>query len=212
MFVPEPFKEDRIEVLHDAIRAARLAALVTIGADGMTASHVPVLLEPQVGRHGTLVGHISRANGQWKTASAETPALAIFTGPDAYISPSWYPSKREAGKVVPTWNYVAVHAYGPIAWIDKADALREIVTRLTERHEAGRDEPWAVSDAPDDFVRQMLRGIVGFRLTIERLEGKWKMSQNRNQADRKGAADGLRREATPEADEVADLIPLAPER
>ena len=211
MFVPEPFKEDRLPVLHDAILAAHLATLVTSGDAGIAASHIPVLLDAEAGRYGTLIGHVSRANSQWQTASPDNPALAIFTGPDAYISPSWYPSKTETGKVVPTWNYVAVHAYGKLDWFDGADALRDVVTRLTVRHEAGRQAPWAVSDAPEEFVAAMLKGIVGFRLPIDRIEGKWKMSQNRNAVDRAGTVDGLRREGTTDAAAVADLVPTTPE-
>jgi transcriptional regulator len=154
-----------------------------------------------------LLGHISRANPQWRETAPEIEALAIFTGPDAYISPGWYPSKQETGKVVPTWNYVAVHAYGTIEFFDEADALRDVVNRLTNRQEAGRDEPWAVTDAPDDFVQAMLKGIVGFRLPIARLEGKWKMSQNRNAADRDGAIAGLKAEKDLGASAVAALVP-----
>jgi transcriptional regulator len=131
-------------------------------------------------------------------------ALAIFQGPDAYITPSWYETKRQTGKVVPTWNYVAVHAYGTIGFFDAPDRLRDVVTRLTVRHEAERAEPWAVSDAPADFVEGMLKGIVGFELPIARLEGKWKMSQNRPAQDRAGVAAGLQAEGQ---DDVAELIP-----
>jgi transcriptional regulator len=202
VYVPPLFKQDRVEVLHDAIRHAGLATLVTLTADGLIASHVPMLLEPDPAPYGTLVGHLARPNPQARSAVGE--ALAIFLGPDAYITPSWYATKRQNGKVVPTWNYVAIHAYGAVEFFDDPDRLREVVTRLTERHETLRAQPWAVTDAPPDFVEGMLRGIVGFSLPISRLEGKWKMSQNRPAEDRAGVADGLRAEQRPE---VADLIP-----
>ena len=188
MYVPPAFREDRPEILHTAIRATGLAILVTTGPDGLIASHVPLLLDPDAGPHGTLHGHLARANPQ---ARATGEALAIFPGPDAYITPSWYATKQEDGKVVPTWNYVAVHATGPLDWFDEPGQLLDLVTRLTERHEAARAEPWAVADAPTDYVAGMLRGIVGFSIAIARLEGKWKMSQNRPPADRAGVVAGL---------------------
>ena len=201
MYVPALFNEDRIDVLHDAIRCTGLATLVTLAADGLIASHVPMLLDAEPEPNGTLVGHLARPNPQGKGAIGE--ALAIFHGPDAYITPSWYATKRQNGKVVPTWNYVAIHAYGPIEFFDDTERLRDVVTRLTAREEAGRAEPWAVTDAPPDFIEGMLRGIVGFALPIRRLEGKWKMSQNRPAEDRVGVVAGLRAEQRPD---VADLI------
>lgn len=188
MYVPPAFREERPEILHAAIRATGLAILVTTGPDGLIASHVPLLLDPDAGPNGTLYGHLARANPQ---AEATGEALAIFPGPDAYITPSWYATKQEDGKVVPTWNYVAVHATGPLDWFDEPGQLLDLVTRLTERHEAARAEPWAVADAPTDYVAGMLRGIVGFSIAIARLEGKWKMSQNRPPADRAGVVAGL---------------------
>jgi transcriptional regulator len=204
MYVPPAFREDRIETLHAAIRAAGLATLVSLGADGLVASHVPMLLDAAAGPHGTLYGHLAKANPHAAGGAAGTQALAIFQGPDAYITPSWYETKRQTGKVVPTWNYVAIHASGPLEMFDDADRLLELVTRLTQRHEGGRAQPWAVADAPPDFVRGQLKGIVGFALPIARLEGKWKMSQNRPAADRAGVAEGLGGEGR---DEVAALVP-----
>ncbi len=147
MYVPPLFKEDRIDVLHDAIRRAGLATLVTLTPDGLIASHVPMLLDSEPAPYGTLLGHVARPNPQARGAVPGVQALAIFQGPDAYITPSWYATKRETGKVVPTWNYVAIHAYGPVAFFDDVERLRAIVTRLTERQEAARAAPWAVSDA-----------------------------------------------------------------
>jgi transcriptional regulator len=197
MYVPPQFKEDRVPVLHAAMRQAGLATLVTFAGDGLEASHVPMLLDPEPAPFGTLYGHISRANAQWRQSRADIPALAIFLGPDAYISPSWYETKRQTGKVVPTWNYVAIHAAGPVRFFHDPDQLLALVTRLTERHEGERTEPWAVRDAPEEFISAQLKGIVGFALSITRLEGKWKMGQNRPLADRRGAVDGLLREGGP---------------
>jgi len=206
MYVPPAFREDRPEVLRAAIRASGLAILVSFGSEGLIASHVPMMLDEADGPHGTLLGHIARGNPQWRASDADVPALAIFPGPDAYISPSWYATKRETGKVVPTWNYVTVHAYGPLVFFEEAEALRGLVSRLTVAHEAGRPAPWAVTDAPEGFITSQLKGIVGFRLAITRLEGKWKMSQNRPLEDRLGAIEGLEQEGTPGAAAVADTV------
>jgi transcriptional regulator len=201
MYNPPLFKEDRIEVLHDAIRRAGLVTLVTQTADGLIASHAPMLLDLEPAPYGTLIGHLARPNPQARGAIGE--GLAIFQGPDAYITPSWYATKRQNGKVVPTWNYVAIHAYGAVEFFSDPERLRVVVTRLTERQEAGRPQPWAVTDAPADFIDGMLKGIVGFAMPIARLEGKWKMSQNRPAEDRAGVISGLEAEQRPA---VADLI------
>ena len=203
MYVPPLFKQDDIDVLHDAIRHAGLATLVTLTQDGLIASHVPMLLDAEPAPYGTLLGHLARPNPQARGPAPGVQALAIFQGPDAYITPSWYQTKRATGKVVPTWNYVAIHAYGPIEFFDDAERLRAIVTRLTDRQEGPRADPWAVTDAPADFTDAMLKGIVGFALPIVRLEGKWKMSQNRPAEDRAGVMDGLRADGR---NDVADLI------
>jgi transcriptional regulator len=191
VYIPPLFKEDRIEVLHDAIRNAGLATLVTLMADGLIASHVPMLLDAGPGPYGTLLGHVARPNPQARGAVAGTEALAIFQGPDAYITPSWYETKRRDAKVVPTWNYVTIHAYGTVTFFNDTDRLRGIVTRLTDREEGRRTEPWAVTDAPAEYIDAMLKGIVGFAIPIARLEGKWKMSQNRPAEDRAGVVAGL---------------------
>jgi transcriptional regulator len=201
MYNPPLFQEDRIEVLHDAIRATGLATLVTQTAGGLIASHVPMLLDRGSTPYGTLIGHLARPNPQARGAIGE--GLAIFQGPDAYVTPSWYATKRQSGKVVPTWNYVAIHAYGAVEFFSDPERLRDVVTRLTERHELARAQPWAVTDAPSDFIDAMLKGIVGFAIPIARLEGKWKMSQNRPAEDRAGVISGLEAEQQPG---VADLI------
>ena len=191
MYVPAHFAEERIDVLHDTIERIALGTLVSGGDGRLEATHLPFLLDRDRGPAGTLVGHVAKANRQW-TRAAGGPALVTFLGPEGYVSPSAYPSKATSGgKVVPTWNYVAVHVSGVVHTVDDPGRLLEIVTRLTERHEAGRREPWAVSDAPDDFVAAMLRGIVGIEIPIDSIEGKWKLSQNRDEADRRGGVADL---------------------
>ncbi len=191
MYVPAQFKEDRVPVLHEAIREIAFGTLVTLGSDGLIASHVPMLVKPEPGPYGTLEGHLAKPNPQGRGHEGAFEALATFLGPHSYISPSLYPTKQANGRVVPTWNYAAVHAYGPVEFYTDPDRLLDLVTRLTEVHEAGRAEPWAVSDAPADFVRGMLNGIVGFSMVITRLDGKWKMSQNRPAEDRAKVAAEL---------------------
>lgn len=156
-----------------------------------------------------LHGHMARANPQW-TLSPLGEAIAIYSGPDAYVTPSWYAAKREHGKVVPTWNYVAVHAYGPVEFYEDEARLRDVVGRVTDLHEAGRADPWRVSDAPEAFVRAQLRGIVGVRIPVTRIEGKRKMSQNRPDADRAGVAAGLAASEREGDRAVAAMIPVPP--
>ncbi len=184
MYVPDHFREDRPDILHQAMRQIGFATLVTQNLD---ANHMPMLLDGNV-----LRGHVARANPVWK--SGEGTVLAIFLGPHAYVSPNWYPSKAETGKAVPTWNYITVHARGRIQWRQEPDWLRAHVTALSQEHESGRPSPWQVSDAPANYVDGLLRAIVGFELTIESLEGKYKLSQNRDAADRAGVRDALARE------------------
>ena len=210
MYVPSDFNEGRVPVLHAAIREIAFGALVTLGADGLRASHIPMLIEPEPLPLGKLWGHLARANPQWQTLRHDVPALAIFIGPHAYISPSWYATKQATGKVVPTWNYVAIHASGALRIIDDAAHARAHLARLTAMHEAGRAAPWAIDDAPDAFIAGMLKGIVSFELAIDRLEGKWKMSQNRPAEDRAGVVAGLKRENG--SAEVAALVAAASER
>lgn len=188
MYVPDHFREERPEVLHDAMGRIGFATLVTTG---MEANHLPMLLEG-----GVLRGHVARANPVWK--ADDGAALAIFLGPHAYVSPSWYPSKAATSKAVPTWNYITVHARGAIRWIQDGDWLRNHVTALSDTHEAGRAEPWKVGDAPASYIDGLLRAIVGFELTIEKLEGKYKLSQNRDVADREGVRDAYAREGRPD--------------
>jgi transcriptional regulator len=210
MYVPAHFAEDRIPVLHEAIRTCGLATLVSLTEDGLIASHVPLLLDPEKGTFGALIGHVARPNPQAKGAIGD--ALAVFLGPEGYITPSYYATKRENGKVVPTWNYTAIHAYGHLRFFNDKAELLDIVTRLTDRHEGERAQPWAVTDAPADFVQGMLNGIIGFELVITRLQGKRKMSQNRPMADRAGVVDGLREDGRPDLADLVDQVAVAPDR
>ncbi|MEK1840439.1 MAG: FMN-binding negative transcriptional regulator [Pseudomonas sp.] len=191
MYTPSNFAINDLNELHQHILGARLGVLVTHGVQGLQASHLPLLLNADHGPNGTLYGHLARANPQWRELQNGAEALVIFAGADAYVSPGFYPSKAEHGKVVPTWNYVAVHAYGTGEVFTDTDRLRDLVSALTERHEAGRAQPWKVADAPADYIDGMLKAIVGFALPIQRLEGKRKLSQNRSTADIAGVREGL---------------------
>lgn len=191
MYRPGHFSEDRVGVLAELVRQHPFATLVSLDADGLIATHLPLLWDADREPYGTLRGHFARPSPHAKVASSPVDALAIFTGPNAYVSPSWYPSKAEHGKVVPTWNYAAVHAYGSLELIDDTEWLRTLITRLTDRHEAPSAKPWRVSDAPDAFLDAMLRGIVGIEIEVTRLEGKWKLGQNRPEADQDGVIEGL---------------------
>jgi transcriptional regulator len=192
VYVPAHFNEARIDVLHQLIKTTEFATLVSMTSDGMIASHAPLLLDPDPAPYSTLIGHLAKANPHARAADPGVQTLVIFQGADGYITPSYYAAKQEHGKVVPTWNYTAVHAYGTLEVFDDPERLLDVVTRLTNRHESKRAKPWAVADAPADFVQGMLRGIVGIALPIARLDGKVKMSQNRPAADQAGVVEGLR--------------------
>lgn len=200
MYEVEAFREARVEVMHALIKAHPLATLVTqmtTGAQGLEANHIPLLIDPEPAPFGTLRGHVARANPLWRTFNAAMETLAVFQGPQGYITPSWYPSKSQHGKVVPTWNYAVVHAHGPLKIIDDAQWLRKLVTRLTASQESPRrkaspgDRPWQVTDAPADYIDTMLKAIIGIEIPVRRLQGKWKMSQNRLPQDRDGVIAGL---------------------
>lgn len=195
MYLPKHFAEKRPEVLHGFIRSSPFGTLITMTAHGLEASHIPFVFKPDPAPFGTLQGHLARANSQWKVSTPDVEALVIFNGPDAYITPSWYPTKRDTGKAVPTWNYVVVHAYGKLQVIEDEDWLKTHVEELTNQHEQGRDEPWKVSDAPADYTARLLKGFVGVQIELTRLEGKWKLGQNRSEADRQGVFEGLKAES-----------------
>ncbi|MBB3226935.1 transcriptional regulator [Luteibacter sp. Sphag1AF] len=187
MYTPSAFAETRLPVLHDAIERIGFAALVTHGASGLEATHLPMILVRDEGPLGTLYGHVARANTHAKPPEGD--ALVMFSGPHAYISPNGYPGKAAHGKEVPTWNYVAVHAYGRPHAFDDADTLLILLRRLTAKHEGQtQPRPWSVDDAPGDYIQRMVRAIVGLRIPLDRVEGKWKVSQNRTAEDRLGAA------------------------
>lgn len=208
MYLPAAFREDHLETLHEIIRAHPLATLVTTGAGGLTANHVPMLLDPEPAPLGTLRGHLARANPQLATAGGD--ALVIFHGPQAYVTPSWYESKREHGKVVPTWNFVAVHAYGVLKTFDDPRRLHALVSALTRGQEGAFPKPWDVTDAPDEFVERQLTAIVGIEIAITRIEGKRKLSQNRPEKDRAGVETGLA--ARGDADSAAVAEEMAKSR
>ncbi|MGV3634153.1 MAG: FMN-binding negative transcriptional regulator [Pseudorhodoplanes sp.] len=206
LYIPPAFRETDPAVLHAEIRRIGFCSLTTVGPDGPLVSHVPVFLDTAIGPLGQLRCHVARANPQWRDSDLDKPALAVFTGPDTYISPSWYPSKKEHGKAVPTWNYVAICARGRIEIISERDALLAHVAELSDRHEAAFPEPWQVSDAPADYMEKQLRAIVGFRFTIEALEGKLKLSQNRSEADRTSVAVALSASADQHARDIGTLM------
>lgn len=206
MYCPAHFAESRPEALHALMRARPLATLVTLGEGGLVADHIPFVLELPADGPALLRGHVARANPMWKTLRSDVAALAIFQGPDAYVTPNWYPTKREHGKAVPTWNYVTVHARGPLRVIEEAGWLRRQIEALTQQQEAAFANPWAVADAPADYVDKMLGAVVGIELTIASLTGKWKTSQNQPAENRAGAARGLRELDSAEAAAMAALI------
>ena len=207
MYIPKANLETRLPVLRAMMRAHPLAAVVTMGADGLIASHIPLVYEEAEGTEfGVLKGHVSRANSQWKDLAEGVDALAIFAGPQHYVSAGWYPGKAEDGKVVPTWNYVTVHAYGPLRVVEDAEWLLVHLNALTDEHEAASAIPWKVGDAPAEFIASQMRGIVGFELPIRRLEGKWKVSQNRNDRDRAAVAAELERIGSVESLKMKELV------
>jgi transcriptional regulator len=191
MYQPPHHREDRLAVQHDLIRAHPLGLLITAGFGGLTANPVPFLVDPDRGEFGTLRAHVARANPQWRELAAIAECLVVFQGPQEYITPSWYATKRETGKVVPTWNYATVHAWGRPRAIEDAAWLRQQIGELTRSQESRRATPWHVEDAPEDFVTMQIRAIVGIEIPITRIEGKWKLSQNRPVADREGVVAGL---------------------
>lgn len=205
MYLPRHFEETRVEVMHALMRAHPLGLLVTHGADGLQANSIPFLVDAGPAPRGTLVAHVARANPLWREADG-TPVLVVFQGPQAYVSPGWYASKAEHGKVVPTWNYIMVQARGRLRAVDDAARLHTLVSRLTATHEAGRDKPWAVDDAPRDYIDATLKAIVGIEIEIEALAGKWKVSQNRSAADREGVAAGLTAQGHDDADAMAEAV------
>ena len=206
MYRPKAFEVADLPLLHAAIRESELATLVTNTTRGLVATHLPLLLDESKGKYGTLTGHVSLANAQWRETDTNAEALIIFLGLDTYVTPNWYPAKQETGRVVPTWNYAAIHAYGRITFFEDTERLRTVVTELTQRHEASFPAPWKVSDAPAVYIDSQLKAIVGFELQILRLEGKQKFNQNRSQEDRMGVIEGLRELGDERKTQVAELM------
>jgi transcriptional regulator len=206
MYVPTPFQESRIPVLQAFMRQHPFATLVAVVSGAVEAMHVPLLVDPAAGPLGGLRGHVAKANPLWREIVDGAEVLAIFRGADGYVSPGWYPAKREHGRVVPTWNYQVVHARGSVRWVHDPAVLRALVSDLTDQHEAGRANAWSLNDAPDDYVASMLKGIVGFEIRIAILTGKMKLSQNRSQADRAGVVSGLTESADPRSSELAAQV------
>ncbi|WP_407048598.1 FMN-binding negative transcriptional regulator [Methyloraptor flagellatus] len=206
MYQPPHFREERLNVLHALIDSHPLGLLVTLAGGDLVANPLPFLIDRDAGPNGTLLAHLARANGQWRDIDPSLPALVAFQGPQHYVTPSWYETKRETGKVVPTWNYATVQVRGPVIVHDDPVWLRTQVGRLTARHEDGRAAPWAVDDAPESFVAAQLKGIVGIEIPIAAIEGKWKVSQNRPAADRAGVVGGLGAEPGDAAAAMAGLV------
>jgi len=206
VYIPKANEETRLPILHDFLRAHPFATLVTMGNSDMIATHLPFVLEDDGSELGLLKGHISRANTQWKDINTAVDALAIFAGDHHYITPNWYPSKHQDGKQVPTWNYIVTHCYGPLKLVEDPQWLLAHLETLTNIHEASSPVPWKVTDAPPEFIKALLNGIIGLELPIRRIEGKWKVSQNRTQRDREGVVEGLTQLDTPESLAMKDLV------
>jgi transcriptional regulator len=206
MYVPSHFAETRNEVMHELIRTNGLGTLVTLDDSGLNANHIPFEIVAGEGEHGVLRAHVARANPVWKNFSPTVDAMVVFQGPQAYISPSWYETKKTDGRVVPTYNYISVHAYGELRAIEDATWLREFVSRLTDRYEAPRPAPWGVADAPAEYIDKMLNAIVGIEIPIKRLVGKWKMSQNRQAVDRDSVIAGLMELSSDNARAMAQAV------
>jgi transcriptional regulator len=206
LYLPAHFNEVRTDVLHALMRAHPLSTLITQCNSGLVANHIPLQTLAEPGPLGCLRGHIARANPLWQDYSSDTQALAIFQGPQAYVSPSFYPSKAKTGEVVPTWNYAVVHASGTLKFIQDANWLREFVAGLTSTYETPRAAPWKIDDAPAAYIDKNLKLIVGFEFSISALQGKWKMSQNRTQSDRDGVRRSLQSAADADSQEVAEVL------
>lgn len=206
MYLPQQFEETRPETLHELIRRHVLGTFVVAGHGELVANHIPFVLDAGDGPQGTLRGHVARSNPVWKQFGNNVDALVVFQGPESYITPSWYPSKHADGKAVPTWNYAVVHVYGQPRAKEDSAWLLEHVTQLTRLHEAHQALPWEVSDAPKDYMDRMIAGIVGVEIPISKIQGKWKVSQNRKVADRLGVAAGLELQANEQSRQMAELV------
>lgn len=206
MYIPKQFEEPRVDVMHELIRARPLATVVTLSSSGLNANHIPLHLSESPAPLGALRGHVARANPMVSDLANNIESLAIFHGPNAYITPSWYATKKETGKVVPTWNYVVVHAYGFLRVVDNRAWLRAQLEDLTAHNEASLSERWAVSDAPHEHIERMMAGIVGIEMVITKLSGKWKVSQNQPPRNQASVVAGLKPSGLPDALAMASLV------
>ena len=206
MFQPPVFREDRIEVINEMIRTHPFASIISMQEGEIVADHIPLIMHPELSTLGNLQGHMGRGNPIGKKLDETIEVLVIFQGPHHYITPTWYPSKKEHEKVVPTWNYIVVHARGKIKLHDDTDWILSHLTELTHRKEGGRKEPWKVSDAPDDFISRQLRGIIGIEIEITSFQATWKTSQNKTEEDNQGVVDGLKTEKTDAATTMAACV------
>jgi transcriptional regulator len=209
MYIPKHFEEQSVEVMHELIRARPLATLVTLSSCGLNANHIPLHVSTEPAPFGTLRGHVARSNPVWTDLVNDVEALAVFHGPDTYITPTWYATKKETGKVVPTWNYAVVHAYGSLRIIDDASWLRAQLEILTAHNEAAFPKQWAVSDAPHDFTDKLIGAIVGIEIVITKLSGKWKVSQNQPAQNQASIIQGLNASGVRDASPMADLVEAA---
>ena len=206
MYTPAHFAETDTEVLYSFLQQQPFATLVTNGADGPEATHVPMVFHPETGARGVLRCHLARANGQWMTVQSAMPVLAIFQGVDHYITPSWYPTKQEHGKVVPTWNYVAVHVRGRARLFEDQSELMAHLRTLTKQQEQAFEQPWSDADAPPSYIEALTKAIVGIEIAIDRIEGKCKVSQNQSESNQAGVVAGLTRLHSPESLRMAQLV------
>lgn len=206
MYVPSCFEESRLDVLRSLVQRHSLGTLVTLGANGIDANHIPFIFDPEPAPYGTLRAHVARSNPVWRNFSADIDALVVFQGAQSYISPSLHATKKLHGRVVPTYNYMVVHAYGRIRVIEDAASLRDLLGRLSDHHEADRQEPWKIDDAPAEYIEKMMRAIVGIEIPVSRLIGKWKVSQDELAEDRASVEAGLREQGSKDARAVADAV------
>jgi transcriptional regulator len=206
MYLPKHFEETSVAAIHAFIEGNPFGTLVCQTAEGMVANHIPFELDSASGEQGVLLAHVARANPIWQQALAGKEALVIFQGVNSYVTPSWYPTKKVTGKAVPTWAYAVTHAYGQVKFIQDGEWLHSLVSRLSASQEASRNEPWAVSDAPTDYIDKLLGAIVGVEIVISRLEGKWKVDQNKQAVDRAGVVAGLKEQGDADSLELAGLV------
>ncbi len=206
MYLPKILEETRIEVLHDLIRSHPLGTWVSADMAELNVNHIPFLINDAAGEFGTLIGHVARANPVWNAQASAIPSVIVFRGPQTYITPSWYPSKHQHGKAVPTWNYAVVAVHGVPEFIDDQDWLRAHLSSLTDTHEAPQALPWKIDDAPPDFTEKMIAAIVGVQIPIQRIEGKWKVNQNRSDSDKMGVVAGLLGKGDDDSLAMASLV------